>query len=1670
MTEITVLDALQAFHQGLLSLREGRIDGAEVLNNEFLTEAFEKELEKLWTKPPRNESTRNTVKTGKVVLDGDEYSINANFQQDALTLSDEVDLDELEATRCLLESQDDPSTLGRSLLECGIIRFHQQRKYILDAVRLLMELDGLDADLPDELANSEALEALKIYVAERLFQPARGADASKRLVPRCMASMREIKTWLQRLNDKISAAQTLGQAGPNRISEEMETVEFSRVSLMQQHELLGAILTRAIEMGQATSTDFMELVSILKRLDKYDSLLVHLIPAVGAYISTFGSAEGGHDLIKARQLHDQLFPAQESPWSLSYLQAAFRAWWLAEYSGFYVDDPPEVAIPPNTDLDEEDRQRSKQFLEALKDGAFDFLLSLAADVKSPDWHDPVRAGMRKWLQRKAPALAPDAIPFSAFFQLSLMTQLEVFVDAFISNLPDVLRKLRVEEDEQRQLSQAHEQDLDLERFLLIIAYAYEGRPDAAMNFWSDPESNLAGFMHWASRRASTPLVTAFCEMLQAISENEECATASHEFLIDEGHHSSGKMRRSQSLTWAQIFRELTFFSGKIRQKLPQTPQVKFRGEKPSTDQAETEPESAMMLECYLRLISKLASESETTRRFLLDNPNYNIVETLFELASSPIPPRLRGCTFMALRALMARKSLHEGHFMWSCLDNWTAGGYAVNPAAGSHARQPQVVATGSMDRIFDEISNGFEDPESFIQLLLSLVSPASDSSPLNDGLPFPENLGSAFRMPGIEVYVDFVMGLVFASKANDLQDANQTRVLRLSCLEFMLTCLSTFNEDLIVMANETSINVDSVISTTDLATYVRMHPFARVMEWMFNDKVVTALFNTIHQEPVDVGNAAPDSPLILGILRAVEVITKVLDLQATYLELVRPILKLQSSQRRPPVANAAFASFEDGLVTRLSLVVDLGNYCGIGHPEVTLACLKLLEKMSSSSRISAIWSGSGRHAHRNKAIVALEANGEHEAISRSFISELITPLELGREAGSPAYITKIYILDFLHQCLHETPRKPTIAHLLLGFKCGVDSLSTDPKGAFASRTSLFHTLLRLLLEAPSSDAQGMRQWLIAIKSRVMRILHILWSSPLSAPIVIDELRDNEIVFHLLLREVVINPDLPWEGQNVASIEFPVTDGAVALIDFLSLRSMGLEYIAMELCSISQNRMPSIKRRIFEALNGQIIGEDNTPIQVPTVFDLYDFLLPEGVWDVALPPLQFYKDIDLSVCLETDADSNPIYNLDRVSEILLLKRGESQGSGMLVAAQDLALLEREEAIILEFLVSSNRQKQIATQSLKVLRTWAKLLLVMIESNDFKGTAQTSFFLQTLQSILPSLEAFASERPEEAMELAKLSRVLLFKLDTAASGDDQSGQAIGNLVSDKLYQLFQICLQAIGKWAGNAELRSVYYGICYRYLTGILDQGALTSNRSKTIKTIQVYGERLINVICDDAYGGEAEYQTSALIVLSALVSMGRQENDNHVVETLNRLNFIGITVDSLRNIMQEWHEVFASGTKEQQNYQNARLALLLELSQTRAGAKYVLHSNLFRALDHSGLFAADPELQTNGSNPRALEQHYDLLAKMVRIIGAAVVSRGSHNLVQGHRFLTDHRMLVTHSLKRSAGIGSGTIDEKLDLCVEELAEGLMVIITATGFLEFENQATPKQTQPNLGLFH
>lgn len=174
-------------------------------------------------------------------------------------------MNEIEASRYVLESAEDTAILGRPLLECAIIRFHQQRKYVLDSLRLLFEIDGLDTEEMDQ----DVVSVIQAYISENVWT----RSGQNKLNSRCMSAMGDVRSWLARIGDKMTAAAVLmGGSGGNK-PDGLETLEFSRVSLVQQHELLSIILSKIIEKKDAEPLDFRNFLQLLQKWEKYDILL-----------------------------------------------------------------------------------------------------------------------------------------------------------------------------------------------------------------------------------------------------------------------------------------------------------------------------------------------------------------------------------------------------------------------------------------------------------------------------------------------------------------------------------------------------------------------------------------------------------------------------------------------------------------------------------------------------------------------------------------------------------------------------------------------------------------------------------------------------------------------------------------------------------------------------------------------------------------------------------------------------------------------------------------------------------------------------------------------------------------------------------------------------------------------------------------------------------------------------------------------------------------------------------------------------------------------------------------------------------------------------------------------------------------------------------------------------
>lgn len=1517
--------------------------------------------------------------TGTIKIEDEEFTVNEEFQEGAIQVADALGLDEQESGRLLFVAQDYSEALDRPSVTSAIIGFHERRQFLLECLRLLLK----NATDPDR---EEHLREVQLELVCEILEVKDGPSRNGSLyVRKCLGAMADIEKWLQALGDRQQGTLVLGHVSTPDYEEVMR---FQQQSLGQQHESLSALITHIIKGGFTGAEDFHRLLDYLPTIEKWNYIAVHYVPIIVAFASQHGSSENGGDAREASILNKKILEAKDGTrWNLRNLQAATTSWWLAEYSGW----SPEFFQGLSTrrpDADSEAQNCSEAFLQAVREGAFHCTLSICCQIQPDEWYHPARTGLIQYLLRDTLMLPPETMNVSSYFQLLVMEQFEVFVEAFITNMPDTLRQFQVDEDDQRKKilggfqsgsrNSLWDQDLHLERFLVIISFAFNNRIDAAQSFWVDTDSNLYGFLQWASKRQSTPRVGAFCEMLMSISQGEDCASAAYNFLLDDGNSTSIKFRRSSSINWAQIINELSLYTSKIRET-PTSTRPAFRyGSNANSDDID-EPESPLMLECYLRLISHLCRESSMARSWFLEHQNFRVLEVMLHLCSPSVAHRLQAGAFSTIHALLTDKSLETGFTVWNILDQWASGAFA-----STHGLSRPGKAVNSslwMEEVtFNPIANHFDEACSFVGLLQALVTSSNDEIGLHDVLAFPEQLGAGYRMPGIGPYIDLVFDKILSSRVPLIEEPSQFAILTYNILDFAATSLATFNEDILILANKSTIAVDTSIESSSLATYVRLHPFCRVMEWMFNDRVLAALFSAAKQDIDEVAMASQTSPLMLMLLRAIEVMNLVLDSQTTYFSLVRPLIKSEPSGHQPPVINPTLVSFEDSVASHLDLIVDLGLYCGVGNHELALSALKLLEKLASSRRLNAHFGPGLTHVpNGNRLIAILEQNEDLERIRKSFSSAMLfDSRELSHGPDDPAWTIKSAILNFLRKGLIESPDRMTLAHAMLGLSSSTGSLKME-QTALAHKFSLFHSIVNLVANYPDGTEDSKQTWALGVRQKGMQILSTLWSSPLTSLFTLSELRLSDFLFALFLRQTIIASYVQWDGRSVRQLNFMSTGSAVTLQQFLDQRCSLFEYISVELRLAAVEGIPTLKARILSTLLGITTMPEGEQISNLTIFDLMDFLDFSIPTQPLLPASQLFADVDFTVAKESGPEGEVGgANLKLIEQLLALKLNEMRKTGRLRDSVEEQQALREANSLLLLFETRNNVETLRAVRLRTLKAWSNLLTLVIGYCDLDQGGRTALVLQALQAILPKLESFTADNSSEAAVIGKLVQALMYQMDFRPKMEDQSN---GNdIVDERLSQAFRIALRAINIPESTAELREVLYNVCFRYLTGILEKGQASAKPFHLIQRLKASGRKVIDIICDDAVGATGTCRISALLLLDSLAAISMREKSNYILESLSRTNFIVVLVEAIVDIPTELGEadatgkpplcdsislptllIFALGVHFLLSYYDSKFSLLLTISQTRAGAHHIVEAGLFQAVRASSLFSTDPDI-------------------------------------------------------------------------------------------------------------
>ena len=1444
------------------------------------------------------------LRAGKLSIADHEFAVNDEFKHISRAIATMLDLDEVEAGRLVIQSQQDMTLAQDSLVMDVVNKFHNRRDLLLQC--LLITLKQSLALEPD----NEAKRAFETATAS-VLDTATGVSGNGSVYARkCLTTLEDIEKFQAKVADALQSRAVLG--GP-RGGEFYATLEFQRDSLFKQHEALACILAYLFQGDFTNQEDLRKLHAVLPRWKSLDFNLIHYLPAFSVAFRQYGSP-GSQISQSSMASLDSLFgplPQDPSASPIRPLQAILSLWWTVEYSGQFRD----LGVQ-----DTGAETRADVIRAGLKEDALEFMLAICTSTNSDVCRHPARQELVDLLLSDTTRFSlGEAEHTSPYFRLQLMECLENFIEAFISNMPDSIRNLRTEEDDQRltQLTAMQEglpsthrgtnpSKLHLECFLILISFAFEGRPEAAELWWEDPDSNLYGFLQWASRRQTVPRVSAFCELLCSISEDQDCAEAAHKFLLDESLPVATRGRRNPSMNYQQIFAELELYSQKVHER-PATSQLPNVQKVLPTNMNELE--SPVMLSCYLRLLAHLSRQPSGTRQYILETVTPAFPQALLVLSSGPVPSYLRASVFSTLDALLTDKSAHTAAIMWQMVDNWAANSHDGGRPTAANTTSPPKPTLLNLQNTLSSIATSFDQYDAFVTLLRDLTTTLPSTGLGSDLLPFPKDLGSDYRSPGISPYVDFVCAQVFARRMPEIMDELQRSIASFRCLEFMAIGLEGFNEDYVAMLDRTISTSEAVQEMPDAVSYAQRSPFARLMHWLLNKDINKLLLACLRVSEESVEAALPDSPLLLSLQRAIDILNRVLDLQPTYFDIVRPLIRSQLAQDGA-LHRSSIDTLEESLAAHPEIVLNLCRFSATGHSDLTLRALALLQKISSSPKLNNHFLASDAVPGRTSRVVDMlgpNPGVELQPIARNLYSHLLFDVrELEQGFESVSYLLKDGIVAFFSACLETQPNLPNIGHLLLGFtRLGERLAISDSVDA---GVAVFNSIVELVQNYPDDEDGIMASWLIHMKAAALRVLRHLWESPLSSNIVVGQLRRLQFLQSLYASQPIVGQQTLWDGTSVTQREFWFTTSAEALGEYLAFRSSLFSYTATEIRAAHKDSLSTTLRQVLSTLQGKTSDVYGATIANPDVFALLDFLDLDLSARFEVEP-QYYIEIDFKSYLTDATETQPaVYDVKMIREYLntfralVVQKQLTTTSGVRFDEQE--LLEEADEIIAT-LEARNRSIVALKARSDALHEYAEMVIAVIACCPMEPTAKVQFILHMVQLMLPKLDVFIVDERADVIELTRVADALLFALSQTALTNTH----MDNLITEKLFQLFRASVEGITAANSQTALRNTFYSICSQYLARIISSTSAASDanakaRRNSMDCIRSATHRLVQVMSDDAEDGLDECRLNALGLLSLLTSLARMEKSNFILNCLVKANMLEILIDPLKHVALE----------------------------------------------------------------------------------------------------------------------------------------------------------------------
>ncbi|KAG6856850.1 hypothetical protein H0H87_012908 [Tephrocybe sp. NHM501043] len=958
---------------------------------------------------PKSAAEQKEIESGgRTVINGKQVAVNADFAQQSIFLSQQLDCSERYVAEVLynvMSQNPNIDTLG--CLEVSIAHFHQRRRDLVDCVDFLIQAVQI-ATAPNasptilnlaEFVTNQLIYGLKQgdeLWGIRIFREVDGLDA---------VLLKADKARKSAGSATVLATGQPGSAtalGADLLNSRYDSLKYERRTLanafagmarqgfLSHNEVKLAVDWLAQNPNHPIS--FYMLTTTLNALDSADPNLPEWTRRKATVTNT----------ILTDYMNKALGPFPPQAWKDSGLKSVvLLKWTLCQTEARHRDPTLESRAGFRTE------ELEAQVKSAVEGDAFGYLalavLQLQGKRGTTACSTLVSTLSLSVDQQDHRTVPPDG------FKAHVLRAFESLVRLLITHASSEIRKIKAKQED---LASARtdrrfaasvaptQQDVVAPRNDVAILYSFIGLlysslpPERALQFWGSgsqtdvPQSyleyiestagRLPSFLQWAvwSPANDISLLTALYDMLGGLAKGQQCSELAYNFMargtgeVVPGSTLSSSSSTATSVSWVGIFDRLDTWvtsAANVNPPQQQHQQLGFGStlghslshvRAPAPQQPPIGPKEGLFAQSFLNLLSTVVTYSVAVRVAISGHVHFRAIPTLVSLIPLGIPLELKGSLFETLAAFCEPGAGVNGveicKAVWTLMERLEV--INIRVTQGSHFGA--TIAAKGVEAELDEIEAAHRQYPStipFLKLLSTLIHTPkrvplkdrlADAQPINT---IPETLGQPYRLPGVGPFTAFIIDNVFENIPNREYSRPSDRwQINDLCLCYIERALASFDlESLVNNPEGTSLKADILIP-------LLVHPGYDVMKRLLTRTPLQARILSYIVEGVKgfEGDLADDEPFFRStITRVLRIVQRVLESQDIFLDVLVPLLSdIDSTPIVGPIyARSFFCKFDQELTFDPQYIPALAAYIAFpSYSELVLLSVKILSTLSST--------------------------------------------------------------------------------------------------------------------------------------------------------------------------------------------------------------------------------------------------------------------------------------------------------------------------------------------------------------------------------------------------------------------------------------------------------------------------------------------------------------------------------------------------------------------------------------------------------------------------------------------------------------------------------------------------------------------------------------------------